>query len=209
MLKEDLGMRYKKVHPVALHANSEKNLVLRQRFAMVFLDIMLAGKRVVNLDESWLGASDFRCRKWCPKDSRNSVAKLQLQPRISMICGVDTDGHLYLSLVQANNNSKVFGMFLRQLVRKLDAENAAWRADTVILMDNAPYHKDKATLKLLCELKVPICYTGTHSYDASPVELLFAAFKSKDINPRHLKTGKRLVHQSKMTLTPSLAISHR
>ena len=39
--------------------------------------------------------------------------------------------------------------------------------------------------------KVPVIFTGPHSYDASPIELFFAAFKSKDINPDKIKTGKR------------------
>ena len=39
-----------------------------------------------------------------------------------MICGLGTDGRVYLSLLQANNNSRVFGMFLRQLVKRLDVE---------------------------------------------------------------------------------------
>ena len=82
-------------------------------------------------------------------------------------------------------------MFFRQLVKKLDAERPGWRENTIILLDNAPYHSDKATLKLLAGLQVPVCYTGTHSYDACPAELLFAAFKSKAVNPRHLPTGKR------------------
>ena len=99
VVKEDLGMRFKKVHPVSFHANSEKNLVLRQRFAMVMLDALFAGKVILNIDETWLGMTDFRCRKWCPRDSKNSVAKLQMQPRVSMICGLDTTGRVYLSLL--------------------------------------------------------------------------------------------------------------
>ena len=29
IMKEDMGMSYRKVHPVPWHANSEKNLILR------------------------------------------------------------------------------------------------------------------------------------------------------------------------------------
>ena len=108
-----------------------------------------------------------------------------------MICGLDTEGRIYLSLLQANSSSKVFGMFIRQLVRRLDAERPGWRDFYVVLLDNAPYHADKASLRLLAGLRVPVCYTGTHSYDACPAELLFAPFKSKDVNPRNLPTGKR------------------
>ena len=56
----------------------------------------------------------------------------------------------------------------------------------MILVDNASYHKSNEMLKFYRDYAVPIVFTGSYSYDAAPVELLFAAFKSKDINPRHL-----------------------
>ena len=69
----------------------------------------------------------------------NSVAQLQVVPRISMIMGIDTKGEIYLSLLQSNSNSKVIEIFLRQLVKQLDRERPGWREDTVLLWDNAKY----------------------------------------------------------------------
>ena len=80
---------------------------------------------------------------------------------------------------------------MRKLVLKLDQENAEWRSNTVILLDNAPYHASESTIELMEGLNIPILFTGPHSYDAAPIELLFAAFKSRDINPRHVQQGKR------------------
>ena len=77
-------------------------------------------------------------------------------------------------------------IFLRQLILKLDREDADWRDNTVILLDNAPYHTSGATINLMEGQRIPVLFTGPHSYDASPIELLFAAFKSRDINPRHV-----------------------
>ena len=77
-------------------------------------------------------------------------------------------------------------IFLRQLVLKLDQEDANWRDNTIILIDNAPYHTSESTVELMAGLSIPVLYTAPHSYDSAPIELLFAAFKSKDINPRHL-----------------------
>ena len=42
-------------------------------------------------------------------------------------------------------------------------------------------------------MKIPIIFTGPHSYDASPIELLFAAFKKGNLNTRRIKTGKKYV----------------
>ena len=107
-----------------------------------------------------------------------------------MIVGLDTTGKVYASLLQANSNGNVMEIFFRQLVKRLDGERDGWRKDTVIILDNARYHTSKTTLKLFESLNLPILFSGPHSYDAAPCELLFAAFKSKDINPRHVGMGK-------------------
>ena len=82
-------------------------------------------------------------------------------------------------------------IFLRKLVRRLDSEDPEWRDNTVILVDNAPYHTSESTINLMEGHRIPMLFTGPHSYDAAPIELLFAAFKSRDINPRHVPQGKR------------------
>ena len=98
-MKRVLGMRYRKVLPVSIHGNSERNLVLRQQYALRLIRLLKDGKTILNVDETWLGMSDFRRRKWRPPDTTNSVAQLQLVPRVSMITGLDSRGHVYLSLL--------------------------------------------------------------------------------------------------------------
>lgn len=78
VLKHELQMSYKKVLPVSIHANSTKNLVLRQQFALRLLELLQSKKVVLNIDETWLGMCDFRRRKWQPKGSTNSVPQLPL-----------------------------------------------------------------------------------------------------------------------------------
>jgi hypothetical protein len=63
-MREDLGMRYRKVREVSLHENSVRNLVLRQRWGMQLLNLASNHTRIVNIDETWLGMEDFRRMKW-------------------------------------------------------------------------------------------------------------------------------------------------
>ena len=190
IMRHDLGMRYKKISHVALHTNSPKNLILRQRYAIELVALLNNGKRIINIDESWIGQSDFRRRKWVQKGQSCSEIQLQVNPRISMIVGLDSTGAVYLSLLQSNNNSQTMELFFKNLVKKLDKEDDKWRKKTVILLDNAPYHASKAFYDMSAGLKLPIIFSGPHSYDAAPCELWFAAFKRKDINPRRVPTGK-------------------
>lgn len=85
----------------------------------------------------------------------------------------------------------MIGLFLRDLVRQLTEQDRRWRSNTLFFWDNAPYHQSKETRRLLAELQLHIGFSGPMSYDASPCELWFARFKTKDINPRKVKTGKR------------------
>ena len=76
-------------------------------------------------------------------------------------------------------------------MNQLDRESPGWRGNTVILLDNAKYHTCPASLEIFKRLRIDVCFTGTYSYDAAVCELFFAAYKSADINPRHVLTGKK------------------
>ena len=52
VFKEDLGLRYRRVVHVAPQANSVRNLVLRQQFALIFLRLAGEGKEFINVDET-------------------------------------------------------------------------------------------------------------------------------------------------------------
>ena len=107
-----------------------------------------------------------------------------------MITGLDSNGQVYISLLQSNSNAKVMEIFFHKLVKVLDRERTNWRTDTVVLLDNAPYHTAPATLKVFQDLNIPVMFTGPHSYDAAPCELFFAHFKKEDINPRKVAMSK-------------------
>ena len=87
-----MGMKYTKVKSISYQANSHKNLILRQRFAVRFLNLNLYGKVIINIDETWIGQTDFRRRKWSFIHQPDSVAKKNVQPRISMIAALTSTG---------------------------------------------------------------------------------------------------------------------
>ena len=52
---------------------------------------------VINVDETWLGMTDFRRMKWREKGTTNSVPAKQVASRISMIVAFDTKGSVFLT----------------------------------------------------------------------------------------------------------------
>ena len=143
-------------------------------------------KTIVHVDESWCGMSDFRRRKWRPHRHSNSVRKLPLAPRVSMIVGLDTKGEVFLALSQANTNSDTMILFFTELIRTLEKLRPGFKKDHVFVLDNASWHRSNKIMQFFKDHQLSILFSGSYSYDAVAGELLFAAFKSADINPRHV-----------------------
>jgi transposase len=59
------------------------------------------------------------------------------------------------------------------------------------LIDGAPYHHSDEITNYLKRNNVALFIAAPYAYDAAPCEMFFSYFKSKDLNPEHLKTGKR------------------
>ena len=114
--------------------------MLRQQYALKMLPLLAASKRILNCDESWLNEDSFIRRIWCPSHSPATVTTKAVNPRVSLITALDTDGQVYFSLTQANTDQKVMLAFLQHLVAKLDEETPGWREETHILLDGARYH---------------------------------------------------------------------
>jgi hypothetical protein len=90
---------------------------------------------VINIDETWLGMTDFRRMHWRPTDRNWSVKAKALQPRISMITAVDKLGNVWVCLSMSNSNKGMMGVFMEHLCKKLDNQNQHWRNSTVIQWD--------------------------------------------------------------------------
>ena len=190
-MSKDMDMSYARIKKISLMGNSPNNLIMRQRFAIKMLAITQKKTIFLNMDETWLDASDYRRMKWRPKHSTNSMPIVQLAPRISMLVAMDTNGHEYLSLIQSNSNAQIMELFFRQLVLKLNKENEHWRSDTILILDNAPYHTSASSMRLYECLRIPLIFTGPHSYDFAPCELFFSWFKSASFNEDRLPMGKK------------------
>jgi len=184
-------MRFKRIKRVPFAGNSDRNLILRQQFALNMIKLIRAGMRVINVDETELTKSDFRRRKWRVPGTTNSMRNPLINPRISLIAGVGNHGELYLSLLQVNTNADVIKMYLTALAMRLDQERPDWRKDTVIQFDGAPYHKSKETREHAESLGMSLIISGPQSYDAAPAELFFGKLKRQDLNPASRATGKR------------------
>ena len=53
-------------------------------------------------------------------------------------------------------------LFLIKLSNYLDTVNGKWRHNTIIMVDNAPYHRSKLMMEKYELLKVPLMFLGPY-----------------------------------------------
>ena len=113
-------MRYRPIKGVSSTANTHKNMILRQNFAFCMLELLQKGKRIINIDETWINQTNFARHKWRQRGTSNSLKEKQVNPRISVIASVDTEGDMYVCLTQVNTDIPIMKVYLTQLAAALD-----------------------------------------------------------------------------------------
>ena len=64
ILKKDYSLSFGKITKVPNKANSLRNLYMRQQFGKKMLDLLSAGKRILNVDETWIGQTNYTRVGW-------------------------------------------------------------------------------------------------------------------------------------------------
>ena len=77
------------------------------------LEILSQGKRIINVDESWISETEYSRRMWCPTNAPCTITDRAVNPRLALIAALDTDGRVYFSLNHSNTDSDVILLFLR------------------------------------------------------------------------------------------------
>ena len=126
-MKYELGLRFKKIKPLAPQTNRLKCLLCRQQYAMTMLEVLASGKRVLNVDESWLSSTHFKRYSWAKAGKSNVRPEKKLRPKASIIAAIDNRGAAYISLGTANTDSGVMIAFFYELCKVLDGEDLLWR----------------------------------------------------------------------------------
>ena len=125
-MKSEFKLSYLKAKKLQSSANSEVNMVLRQQYALKMLELLREGKRIVNIDESWLNETSFIRKTWGQRSGQGNAKLNSISPRLSLIAALDTEGHIWFTLSHANTDSNMMALFLNSLVKQFDNEFPGW-----------------------------------------------------------------------------------
>ena len=62
------------------------------------LELLGEGKRIINIDESWINETNFARKMWAQTNSSNSITSQIVSPRLALIASLDTNGEFFFTL---------------------------------------------------------------------------------------------------------------
>ena len=136
-----MNVSYRLVRPITSQHNNPSAKLQRQLAASYFIRNMIRGKRIINVDESVIRQTDHRKRGWIAREKHNMVVQSSRLNCVNIIAGISSYGEFFFTVNQGKTNGITFLYFLTKLISELDSIDSEWRRNTVIMVDNAPYHR--------------------------------------------------------------------
>ena len=97
-MRKEIRFIYKTCEPIEGRTNVVSCRYQRQQFALRLIDEMMAGKRIINIDEASLTRTDFLRKGWGVKDKALRPHKQPLGHRLTLIAAVDNLGQSFFSV---------------------------------------------------------------------------------------------------------------
>ena len=132
---------------------------------------------LVYIDESgcdkWIG---FRRTGWSPLGvAPVQIAKFHRGRRYQILPAYSQDGILLARVFQGSTDSEVFEDFIEQLLTHC----GRWpEPKSVLIMDNASFHRTERIKQLCYEAGVKLLYLPPYSPDLNPIKEFFAELKA-------------------------------
>jgi DDE superfamily endonuclease len=143
-LKLKLGMSYKIVKPISANHNLMVNKLKRQYASAEYIELLYKGKRIINIDETNVVSTDSRTRGWWFPKQKNQNTRSSRLCGVNIIIGISSYGEFFYTVNYGNTNTDTFFLFMLKLVQQLTSIDTNWRDNTVLLLDNASYHRSQA-----------------------------------------------------------------
>ena len=107
-----------------------------------------------------------------------NVRELKRHKRWSILPALDINGYFAYEVIQASFTMELFNDFIRTKVLPHCGRHDLNEARSVLVMDNAPIHRNEELKEMCNEAGVLLEYLPPYSPDFNPIELSFGVLKS-------------------------------
>jgi len=97
---------------------------------------------------------------------------------INTIAAISNKGEFFYTVNQGKTNSNTFVFFLIKLVEHLNKIDRNWKSNSLIMVDNAQYHRGALTIEYFEKKGIPVLYLGPYHFKMAPIEMFFSYLKT-------------------------------
>jgi transposase len=133
-----------------------------------------------------LKSTDSRRKGWSKINEKALTVDTDRLPNLNIIAGISNFGEFFFTVNRGKTNSSTFKLYLLRLVQVLTEKDPSWREKTVLMLDNAPYHRSKVLMNFYKAFKLPVMFLGPYQFDMAPIEMFFSFLKGRDLNEKGL-----------------------
>ena len=131
---------------------------------------------IIYVDETGCYLENNNYRDWLDKgDWFIKGGESNLKNKINIIAAVSLKEIINYKIVDSTVDSKSFCEFMTELSKKLTSEQ---KSKSLIIMDNASYHKTKEVIKVYLENKLKIITNIPYQSEFNGIEFFFGFFKN-------------------------------
>ena len=175
-------MSYRKAAIISHLSNVEKNRIIRQIWAIKFLQLLESDVELWNVDQSAITSMHVTKRGWFHKSEPGHVSGRQMKNRINLTVAISTRGRCYFSMHHEKNNTPAVVLFFKYLFLKLEQDDPNFAEKSVFMMDCAPIQRSDLFVRWASNRREKFAYLSKYSWLLAPVEKVFSQIKAKQFD---------------------------
>ena len=213
-MKEEAKLTFKKVKQRPSSVNFAKIKESRRLFASKLGKLLTWETLVINIDESFINRHIKNSYSWSEKGIQKEAKSIIFSVNVSLVLALCSNGDWICLLTNTTIESNKFVNFIEVIQQWLQKYDNFGYNEVMYLLDNWPYHKNRASLSKLKKLHATIMFLPAYTPHYAPVEVWFSIVKnflrSKCSNRNitlNLKHNYQLMHKALSLLKRVTVIS--
>lgn len=175
ILRNRLGLRYRKTTIKTSKINTNKNILISLSFIKIIARAMIQNFSIIYCDETSIQTVNSNLKIW-RKENEIITSDFARKARFNLILSVNEKGVLYYEINKENTNENIFLTYMDSLFKKIKEKIIG---PYLIVMDNLNIHKTKKLYEFYINNEINIVFNTPYFSDFNSVELTFRNLKQK------------------------------
>lgn len=178
-LTKKLGYSFKRNHFKNETVFEPEQAIVRYKVCIKLIEYLRQGKNIICLDETGFHLGVQREYSYCKRGRHPFRIKPGYSEKRNIMMVITNEKIFAYTIRAKGNNEHSFAGFIVDLTQRICQLGTDCISNTVLFMDNAPFHTSGLATKLLNVLPFPVLMNAVCASDYNPIESIFSIMKRR------------------------------